>query len=218
MEKPLDVLQDLYQKTDLVRSILSLLLDAMTAGCDPWKTPYVVTVSHMAEMVEEIQTELLAATEELFREKRKVQKTDIYGLVPFGEVLLAQKYPKLGNLFASPVRTGRVGNDNMGDFVWNKSRRGRICPQFFYFSLKYAKKTTFLCLRKAVSTIILCFLPKQNHIRFSGFRHSSSGRTKRPSLRMSTSSNQISPPPYSGVMMSTRSQWIADLLPLGASS
>lgn len=77
MEKPLDVLQNLYQKTDLVRSILSLLLDAMTAGCDPWKTPYVVTVSHMAEMVEEIQTELLAATEELFREKRKVQKTDI---------------------------------------------------------------------------------------------------------------------------------------------
>lgn len=77
MEKPLDVLKDLYQKTDLVRSILSLLLDAMTAGCDPWKTPYVVTVSHMAEMVEEIQTELLAATEELFREKRKVQKTDI---------------------------------------------------------------------------------------------------------------------------------------------
>lgn len=77
MEKPLDVLQDLYQKTDLVRSILSLLLDAMTAGCDPWKTPYVVTVSHMAEMVEEIQTELLAATEELFQEKRKVQKTDI---------------------------------------------------------------------------------------------------------------------------------------------
>ena len=77
MEKPLDVLQDLYQKTDLVRSILSLLLDAMTAGCDPWKTPYVVTVSHMAEMVEEIQTKLLAATEELFRERRKVQKTDI---------------------------------------------------------------------------------------------------------------------------------------------
>lgn len=71
MEKPLDVLQDLYQKTDLVRSILSLLLDAMTAGCDPWKTPYVVTVSHMAEMVEEIQTELLAATEELFRERRE---------------------------------------------------------------------------------------------------------------------------------------------------
>lgn len=71
MEKPLDVLQDLYQKTDLVRSILSLLLDAMTAGCAPWKTPYVVTVSHMAEMVEEIQTELLAATEELFRQRRE---------------------------------------------------------------------------------------------------------------------------------------------------
>ena len=77
MEKPLDVLQDLYQKADLVRSILSLLLDAMTAGCDPWKTPYVVTISHMAEMVEEIQTELLAATEELLRERRMVQKTDI---------------------------------------------------------------------------------------------------------------------------------------------
>lgn len=77
MEKPLDVLQDLYQKTDLVRSILSLLLDAMTAGCDPWKTPYVVTISHMAEMVEEIQTELLEATEELLRERRMVQKTDI---------------------------------------------------------------------------------------------------------------------------------------------
>lgn len=71
VEKPLDVLQDLYQKTDLVRSILSLLLDAMTAGCDPWKTPYVVTVSHMAEMVEEIQIELLAATEELFRQRRE---------------------------------------------------------------------------------------------------------------------------------------------------
>lgn len=71
MEKPLDVLRDLYQKTDLVRSILSLLLDAMTAGCDPWKTPYVVTISHMAEMVEEMQTELLAATEELFRERRE---------------------------------------------------------------------------------------------------------------------------------------------------
>ena len=56
MEKPLDVLKDLYQKTDLVRSILSLLLDAMTAGCDPWKTPYVVTVSHMAEMVEEMNS------------------------------------------------------------------------------------------------------------------------------------------------------------------
>ena len=56
MEKPLDVLQDLYQKADLVRSILSLLLDAMTAGCDPWKTPYVVTISHMAEMVEEMNS------------------------------------------------------------------------------------------------------------------------------------------------------------------
>lgn len=128
------------------------------------------------------------------------------------------KVPKTWKPFRQSGADWESRNDNMGDFVWKKSRRGRICPQFFYFSLKYAKKTTFLCLRKAVSTIILCFLPKQNHIRFSGFRHSSSGRTKRPSLRMSTSSNQISPPPYSGVMMSTRSQWIADLLPLGASS
>ena len=71
MEKPLDVLQDLYQKTDLVRSILFLLLDAMMGGDGKWKTPYVVTVSHMTEMVEEIQTELLAATEELFQERRE---------------------------------------------------------------------------------------------------------------------------------------------------
>lgn len=56
------------------------------------------------------------------------------------------------------------------------------------------------------------------YFRFSGFRHSSSGRTNLPSFRISLSSNQISPPPYSGVMISTRSQWIADLLPLGASS
>lgn len=77
MEKPLDVLQDLYQKTDLVRSILSLLLDAMMGGDGEWKTPYVVTVSHMTEMVGEIQTELLAATEELLRERRKAQKADI---------------------------------------------------------------------------------------------------------------------------------------------
>ena len=71
MEKPRDVLQDLYQKADLVRSILSLLLDAMTAGCEPWKTPYVVAVAHTAEMVEEMQTELYEVTEELFREQRE---------------------------------------------------------------------------------------------------------------------------------------------------
>lgn len=56
------------------------------------------------------------------------------------------------------------------------------------------------------------------YLRFSGFRHSNSGTTKRPSLRISRSSNQISPPPYSGVMMSTKSQWMAEWLPLGASS
>ena len=61
---------------------------------------------------------------------------------------MAQKYPKLGNLFASPVRTGRVGNDNMGDFVWKKSRRGRICPQFFYFSLKICEKNNLSLFEK----------------------------------------------------------------------
>ena len=54
--------------------------------------------------------------------------------------------------------------------------------------------------------------------RFSGFRHFRSSRTNRPSLRISTSSNQISPPPYSGVWIWIRSQWTADLLPLEALS
>lgn len=57
-----------------------------------------------------------------------------------------------------------------------------------------------------------------HYFRDSGLRHSSSGRVNNPSLRISTSSNQISPPPYSGLWIITRSQWIADLLPLGASS
>ena len=52
------------------------------------------------------------------------------------------------------------------------------------------------------------------HFRFSGLRHSSSGSTKRPSLRTSTSSKYISPPPHSGVWMQTRSQCSADSLPL----
>ena len=34
---------------------------------------------------------------------------------------------------------------------------------------------------------------------FSGFKHSSSGITNKPSFLTKTSSNQISPPPYSGV-------------------
>ena len=54
--------------------------------------------------------------------------------------------------------------------------------------------------------------------RFSGFRHFNSSSTKRPSLRMSTSSNQISPPPYSGVWIWIRSQWTAEWLPLEALS
>ena len=51
----------------------------------------------------------------------------------------------------------------------------------------------------------------------SGFSPASSGRTKRPSLRTKTPSNQISPPPHSGVWMSTRSQCCAERLPLSAS-
>ena len=158
MEKPLDVLQDLYQKTDLVRSILSLLLDAMTAGCDPWKTPYVVTVSHMAEMVEEIQTELLAATEELFREGRKAQKTDVYGLVSFGEVLLAQKYPKLGDLSHGPQTP--TGDQRERFSLWKPFRqsgadwesrkrqhrdfeRAEFALNFFIFFKKARKKQPF---------------------------------------------------------------------------
>ncbi len=56
------------------------------------------------------------------------------------------------------------------------------------------------------------------YTRFSGLSPSSSGSTKRPSLRTSTSSNQISPPPHSGVWMSTRSQCTLERLPLSASS
>ena len=54
--------------------------------------------------------------------------------------------------------------------------------------------------------------------RFSGFRHWSSSGRNRPSLRMSTSSNQISPPPYSGVWIWMRSQCTAEWLPLEALS
>ena len=54
--------------------------------------------------------------------------------------------------------------------------------------------------------------------RFSGFRHWSSSGRNRPSLRMSTSSNQISPPPYSGVWIWIRSQCTAEWLPLEALS
>ena len=60
--------------------------------------------------------------------------------------------------------------------------------------------------------------PSCQDMRFSGFRHSSSGMTNLPSFRISTSSNQISPPPYSGRWIHTRSQWIEEAFPLGASS
>lgn len=56
------------------------------------------------------------------------------------------------------------------------------------------------------------------YFRLSGFRHSNSGMTNIPSFLTRTSSNQISPPPYSGLWIITRSQWMADLFPLEASS
>ena len=56
------------------------------------------------------------------------------------------------------------------------------------------------------------------YFRFSGFRGSRSSGTNRPSFRISSPSKYISPPPYSGVWMHTRSQWMALWLPLGHSS
>lgn len=150
---------------------------------------------------------------------------------------MAQKYPKLGDLSHGPQTP--TGNQRERLSLWKPFRqsgadwesrkrqhrdfeRAEFSPNFSIFFKNMRKKQPFSNRKRLFLLLyyvsILCFLLKQNHIRFSGFRHSSSGRTKRPSLRMSTSSNQISPPPYSGVMMSTRSQWIADLLPLGASS
>lgn len=150
---------------------------------------------------------------------------------------MAQKYPKLGDLSHGPQTP--TGDQRERFSLWKPFRqsgadwesrkrqhrdfeRAEFSPNFSIFFKNMRKKQPFSNRKRLFLLLyyvsILCFLLKQNHIRFSGFRHSSSGRTKRPSLRMSTSSNQISPPPYSGVMMSTKSQWIADLLPLGASS
>ena len=155
----------------------------------------------------------------------------------FGEVLLAQKYPKLGDLSHGPQTP--TGDQRERFSLWKPFRqsgadwesrkrqhrdfeRAEFAPNFPIFFKNMRKKQPFSNRKRLFLLLyyvsILCFLLKQNHIRFSGFRHSSSGSTKRPSLRMSTSSNQISPPPYSGVIISTKSQWIADLLPLGASS
>lgn len=156
---------------------------------------------------------------------------------------MAQKYPKLGDLSHGPqTPTGdqrerfslwkpfrQSGADwesrkrQYGEILSGKRvERAEFAPNFSIFFKNMRKKQPFSNRKRLFLLLyyvsILCFLLKQNHIRFSGFRHSSSGRTKRPSLRMSTSSNQISPPPYSGVIISTKSQWIADLLPLGASS
>ena len=57
-----------------------------------------------------------------------------------------------------------------------------------------------------------------DYFRFSGFRPVRSSGTNRPSLRINSSSNQISPPPQSAVWMQTMSQWTALRLPLSASS
>ena len=150
---------------------------------------------------------------------------------------MAQKYPKLGDLSHGPQTP--TGDQRERFSLWKPFRqsgadwesrkrqhrdfeRAEFSPNFSIFFKNMRKKQPFSNRKRLFLLLyyvsILCFLLKQNHIRFSGFRHSSSGRTKRPSLRMSTSSNQISPPPYSGVIISTKSQWIADLLPLGASS
>lgn len=150
---------------------------------------------------------------------------------------MAQKYPKLGDLSHGPQTP--TGDQRERFSLWKPFRqsgadwesrkrqhrdfeRAEFPPNFSIFFKNMRKKQPFSNRKRLFLLLyyvsILCFLLKQNYIRFSGFRHSSSGRTKRPSLRMSTSSNQISPPPYSGVIISTRSQWIADLLPLGASS
>ena len=151
---------------------------------------------------------------------------------------MAQKYPKLGDLSHGP-QPPPTGDQRERFSFWKPFRqsgadwesrkrqhrdfeRVEFAPNFSIFFKNMRKKQPFSNRKRLFLLLyyvsILCFLPKQNHIRFSGFRHSSSGSTKRPSLRMSTSSNQISPPPYSGVIISTKSQWIADLLPLGASS
>lgn len=147
----------------------------------------------------------------------------------FGEVLLAQKYPKPGDLSHGPQTP--TGDQRERFPLWKPFRqsgadwesrkrqhrdfeRAEFAPNFSVFfknmrknSLSQTEKGCFYYYIMFLYYVsILCFLLKQNHIRFSGFRHSSSGRTKRPSLRMSTSSNQISPPPYSGVIMSTKSQ------------
>lgn len=150
---------------------------------------------------------------------------------------MAQKYPKLGDLSHGPQTP--TGDQRERFSLWKPFRqsgadwesrkrqhrdfeRAEFALNFSIFFKNMRKKQPFSNRKRLFLLLyyvsILCFLTKQNHIRFSGFRHSSSGSTKRPSLRMSTSSNQISPPPYSGVIISTKSQWIADLLPLGASS
>ena len=59
-----------------------------------------------------------------------------------------------------------------------------------------------------------CYFPS----RCFGFSACSAGGTNRPSLRISFSSNQISPPPCSGRWMHTRSQCTCERLPFSVCS
>ena len=56
------------------------------------------------------------------------------------------------------------------------------------------------------------------YTKFSGFSGFNSSNTKTPFFLIRTSSNQISPPPYSGVWMHTISQWMLERFPLSLSS
>ena len=64
------------------------------------------------------------------------------------------------------------------------------------------RQGAFFAPRRPISPcihlIVWLFLAYPAYFRFSGFKPLSSSITNKPSLRISTSSNQISPPPYSG--------------------
>lgn len=63
-----------------------------------------------------------------------------------------------GNLFASPVRTGRVGNDNMGGFCLEREQKGRNLPQIFLFSLKICEKNSLSQTEKGCFYYYIMFL------------------------------------------------------------
>ena len=57
-----------------------------------------------------------------------------------------------GNLFASPVRTGRVGNDNIGIL------KGQNLPQIFLFSSKICEKNSLSQTEKGCFYYYIMFL------------------------------------------------------------